>query len=255
MIKIQTNLSNISGSLKDIQAIAVSHNLPIQYTINKVQEGWMHKPKGMLQILWERGFIDPEKGVSDYAINGKKIRKGDDDIIPGSNLKNLIDNLPDFKEELTLLQYQAKQLDVEVRCSPKYHPKIAGEAIEFCWAKSKNTYRRCRIEDKRTKTKFLSLVDECQKVVTKQAVRFFGRRLRRYILAYHSIELAKQQQVCNNTTMIDNNMRIVNIPDMSCHLIERLVRKQKSHRNIADSEKKFINTISKMMDETSSNLT
>lgn len=73
----------------------------------------------------------------------------------------------DFKEEITLLQFRAEQLGVKLRCSPKYHPEIAGEAVEFCWASSKNTYRRKKIEDKRTKAKFIELVDEVQKVNTK----------------------------------------------------------------------------------------
>ena len=156
----------------------------------------------MLQLLWEREWIDPSKNVRDYTVNGKKIKKNSDEIIPGSSLKKLIKNLPDFKEEITLLQYRAKQLGVEIRCSPKYHPEIAGEAIEFCWASSKNNYRRSKLKDKRTKEKFISLVNECQKVVTKQAVRTFGRRLRRYILAYHAIEKAAyEQNIINNANL------------------------------------------------------
>ena len=96
----------------------------------------------MIQILWEkRGWIDPSKNVRDYSVNGKKVvKKGGDSIIPGSNLKQLINDLPDFREELTLLQFRTKQLGVELCCSPKQHPEIAGEAIEFCWAGSKNAY-------------------------------------------------------------------------------------------------------------------
>ena len=65
----------------------------------------MHKPKGMLQILWERGFINLELSnkevVRQYSENGKK---GDDGIIiPSTNLRAIISNLPDFKLELTLL--------------------------------------------------------------------------------------------------------------------------------------------------------
>jgi hypothetical protein len=55
------------------------------------------------------------------------------------------------------------------------------------------------LKDKRTKKKFIFLVNEWQKVVIKQAVRTFGRRLRRYILAYHAIEKATYEQ-----NIIDN---------------------------------------------------
>ena len=85
----------------------------------------------MLQIIWERRFINPELNnkevVRNYSVNGKK---GDDGIvIPSTNLKEIISNLPDFKQELTLLQFRAKQLGVRVDCSPKYHPEITGEGI------------------------------------------------------------------------------------------------------------------------------
>ena len=139
-LKTQHNLPNIRGTLKEVQAVATQYGIPLTYERPKIQEGWLNKPKGMMQVLWERGWIDPSKSVRDYTVNGKKMNKNAKDIIPGSSLKELIRNLPDFKEEITLLQFRAQQLGVQVCCSPKYHPEIAGEAIEFCWASSKNTY-------------------------------------------------------------------------------------------------------------------
>ena len=188
-------------------------------------------------------------------MNGKKSNQDSNEIIPGSSLKQAIQNLPDFKEEVTLLQYRAHQLEVQLRCSPKYHPEIAGEAIEFCWAASKNTYRRYKLEDKRTKAKFVSLVDECQKIVTKQAVRVFGRRLRRYILAYHAIELAKQDQENTGALLQADNGDIIHLPAMSYQLVERLVKRKRSHRNIADSEKAFLKYIMPLMKKTSAEIT
>ena len=136
----------------------------------------------MLQILWERGWIDESKVVRFYTTNGKKIRKDDAKIIEGSSLKQLISNLPSFKKEITLLQFRVQQLGVSLHCSPKYHPEIAGKAIKFCWASSKNTYRHYQLMDKRTKEKFLKLVEDCQKVNRKQAVRIFCRQMCQYNL-------------------------------------------------------------------------
>ena len=34
------------------------NGLPVVERVEIVHEGWVGKPKGMLQILWERGFID-----------------------------------------------------------------------------------------------------------------------------------------------------------------------------------------------------
>ena len=82
--------------------------------------------------------------------------KGDDGIvIPDTNLKEMITNLPDFKAELTLLQYRAKQLGVAVDCSPKYHPEIAGEGIEFCWGIAKNWYCSKNLKEKKGKENWM----------------------------------------------------------------------------------------------------
>ena len=256
IVSANPNLSNIRGKLKEIQSIALQYNIPIQFDRNKLREGWKGKPKGMLQVLWERGFIDPDKNVREYTLNGKKINKDSDDIVASSSLKQLITALPDFQSELTLLQFRAQQLGVQVRCSPKYHAEIAGEAIEFCWAFSKNRYRRHKLEDKRTKVKFISLVNKCQEDITKKGVRLFGRRLRRYILAYFAIEKAKEKQVNTDaTTQSDqDDNEILNVPEMSCSLVERLAKKKKSHRNIADQEKNFMYYVLPLMKQTSRNI-
>ena len=56
---------------------------------------------------------------------------------------------------MTLLQLRAKQLGVYLICSPKFHPEIPGEAIEYCWALSKNKYWRYELKKKKTKAKFI----------------------------------------------------------------------------------------------------
>ena len=113
--------------------------------------------KGMLQILWERGFIDTSMTGSEakryYNVEVRKDRITKEEI-EGTSLKAMISNLADFRNEDTLLQHRAKELGVQIDCSPKYHPEIAGEAIESCWGLSKNTYRFYRIEQKRSKENF-----------------------------------------------------------------------------------------------------
>ena len=57
------------GKKQAIQSKAQEHNLPrIEETKAKVIEGWENKPKGLLQILWERGFID-ELRLENYTLN------------------------------------------------------------------------------------------------------------------------------------------------------------------------------------------
>ena len=142
MIQEKSPLTKPNGNLKVIQALAVRLKIPIEFERNKTEEGWSGKQKGSLQILWERGFLDPLLPISElkkkYSINGKKDEN--EKVIEGTSLKELIANLPNFKHEKTLLQYRAEQLGVSIQCSPKYHPEIAGEGIEFCWGIAKNTY-------------------------------------------------------------------------------------------------------------------
>ena len=61
------------GSIKDIQEFAQRLNLPIKFERRNIIEGWTGKQKGMLQILWERRFIDPmltrEELVRKYSAN------------------------------------------------------------------------------------------------------------------------------------------------------------------------------------------
>ena len=53
-----------------------------------------------MQILWERGFIDPNIPISEvesrYPVGGQKDNLGQ--VIPGTAMKEILANLPDFAE-------------------------------------------------------------------------------------------------------------------------------------------------------------
>jgi hypothetical protein len=75
--------------------------------VDKIVEGWVGKPKGSFQILWERGLINPSKERGYYTVKGKKDALGK--IVEGSSFRTLIKAQPDFAEEETLLQYHVSQ--------------------------------------------------------------------------------------------------------------------------------------------------
>ena len=102
----------------------------------------------MLQILWERGFIKPGAKETDYTLEGKKDVTGN--ILPQSSLKRIMSVLPDFENEETLLQYYGRLLGVTVDRTPKCHPELAGEGIEYTWGGAKGFYCRLKISEKRT---------------------------------------------------------------------------------------------------------
>jgi hypothetical protein len=63
-------------------ALCAQRNLPITIEEQEVKEGWLGKPKGMLQILWERGWINSSEVGSArcmrYSKDGKKEDFGED---------------------------------------------------------------------------------------------------------------------------------------------------------------------------------
>ena len=105
----------------------------------------MGNPKGLLQVLWERGWIDETK-IGEYSLKGKTSQMDDDgNILPQHQrfvLRSLMADCTDFKEEKSamevLLQNPSTKSHnnqkIELLVSPKYHCKLAGEGIEYMWA-------------------------------------------------------------------------------------------------------------------------
>ena len=141
--------------------------------------------------------------------------------------------LPDFESEETLLQYYGRLLRLTVDRTPKCHPEPAGEGIEYTWGCSKGFYRRLKISEKRTKKKFRESVRKCldTSILTLTRQRLFSRRARQYIVAYHSLNYAKQAS--GDSTVV------------SSALIEKMVKGYKSHRSGSDFDIGFIQTILK----------
>ena len=108
----------------------------------------MNRPKGMLQVLFERGYIDvnlvtkPSKMC--YSKEGKK-----SDIDPNSgelkeearqyNLSYLLSNCSDFKTQKTDVEQLCDEINHNINSntsilfSPKFHCELAGEGIEYSW--------------------------------------------------------------------------------------------------------------------------
>jgi hypothetical protein len=54
----------------------------------------------------------------------------------------------DFEEEETILQTMGCQTEIEVDCTPKCHPELAGEGIGYTWACYKNNIRNILLDRK-----------------------------------------------------------------------------------------------------------
>jgi hypothetical protein len=192
------------------------------------KRGWEGKPKGLKQVLWERGFIE-EAFVDEYTINPKF--GADGDVIPESEDYSLLffmSTCLDFAGEKTALQNVGHQRGVQVFITPKFHCEIAGEGIEYSWAVAKGKYRRMPLALKKgTKVQFHQLVKDCvtQDVLTTERVRKLSRRAKAYICAYYYLERNKEQ---------DGSVKPASLPE-----IERLMNLFRIHRSALDFDRQF----------------
>ena len=161
------------GKKAAIQTIAQEHGLPIRETTQIVVEGWEGKPKGLLQVLWERVIVDKTR-LSEYTINGRQ--NGYDVVDKTFALKSLMASCLDFEEEETLLQSMGREMGVLIYRTPKSHCELAGEGIAYSWGCAKNRHRRVSLKQKRGKDNFKTVVRECllrEKVLVTERIRLF----------------------------------------------------------------------------------
>jgi hypothetical protein len=49
-----------SGKAVELKKIAENNGILTVFQEQKKEEGWEGKPKGMLQVLWEQGWVDEQ---------------------------------------------------------------------------------------------------------------------------------------------------------------------------------------------------
>ncbi len=138
-----------TGNLAAVQKLAMEKGIPLyEENLLKIRQGWQGKQKGILQILWERGWID-EFNINQYTMDGRKDTFGV--LQPTTSLKYLLSSCKDFEEEESLLQSMGRKMGVLVDRTPKCHCELAGEGIEYAWGCSKNYYHRLPLKEKNQK--------------------------------------------------------------------------------------------------------
>ncbi|KAI2496097.1 hypothetical protein MHU86_18423 [Fragilaria crotonensis] len=103
----QRGIENAKGSKKHIRNMAERAGISLTYQKQDVLQGWEGKAKGMEQILWERGWIDPSQDRRTYTVNGKKDSMGA--FRKDTSLRYLMSNLKDFEGQETMLQLKARR--------------------------------------------------------------------------------------------------------------------------------------------------
>jgi hypothetical protein len=141
-----------------------------------------------------------------------------------TSLKHLMSLLTDFIEEETLLQYHGRLLEVKVVRTPKCHPEIAGEGIEYDWGCGKGFYRRLPLSAKKTKIKFRESVKkslDMNKVLTIRRRRLFSKRAREYMVAYSILDNNNSEEEVDKNNSDDNGKQEETKPQMTAYLIKK----------------------------------
>ena len=113
---------DFKGRKSDLVQRCKTHVPPIPTTkeIPKVtREGWYGKAKGLLQVLWERGYIDGDN-LKMYTMHGPHDEDGN--IQLQYSLNHLIRQCSDFVDEPTMLQHIGEKLGILVDRTPKCTP-------------------------------------------------------------------------------------------------------------------------------------
>ena len=227
----------VKGLKARVQEEATKHGISLTKDVRTVLvKGWQGEPKGLLQVLWERGFIDQSKPRRYYSMKGTK---DDANIIrPDSCLVKMMEACTDFEEEQTLLQKMVESMSdrpgqFSLDRSPKCHCELAGEGIEYAWGCSKNWYRNQTMSEKKGKKNFLALVQRSisREQLTTVRIRKFSRRARQYICAYRAMQ-------CEN----NDNASLAIDPEMLPR-VEKILKEFRAHRCALDFDHKFCKAV------------
>jgi hypothetical protein len=236
--------------LKDLKELATINGISLTHEKGQINEGWCGKPKGLLQVLWERGWIDESKckvsnkkenkNTSFYTLNGRKDNETGV-IFEASSLRALMGNCSDFKAEKSALEFLGSQLGCKVMLTPKFHCEFAGEGIEYSWAQAKAIMRRTPIGERRGRANFIPLVMNClcpMTVLTKERIRIFAARARAYICTYYYLEHDERR------ASVDSEESIGFTPAGKQQLlyknIEKIMKQFKTHRCALDFDTGFV---------------
>jgi hypothetical protein len=230
-------------TLEELQRIANNLNVSLDHEADVIIEGWVKKPKGILQVLYERGFIDRNRPLSDYSLDGKVEWKDEfGEIFPRYLplcLRYLLSECSDFKNEVSALEDLASKLtinesEVSIIYSPKYHCEIAGDGIEYSWGLSKKYYRNLPLQSKKGLANFRESVIDSVRRVTVDSARKFSALARRYMLAYSFYD----------TRIDEENNQLAESGMPSYTDIERFVKKEaKVHRSVSDIDSSNITKV------------
>ena len=110
--------------------LAEDYKIPLTCQVDVIELGWCGKPKGILHVLWEQGWVDINK-LGLYSGKGRTSQLDCDGHVKKEFesyvLRTLISNCQDFAGEKSAMEVLLDDLSnkgtpkVELLSSPKYH--------------------------------------------------------------------------------------------------------------------------------------
>lgn len=195
----------------------------------KVIPGYIGKPKGILQVLFERGLYKEKMRSSlDNKEIERRLAEGRPLIDPTLDAPLVLSNCPDFSSEVSALCELVQSRGHILILSPKCHPELAGCGIEYSWGRIKMNYRR-NVNDCVAKN-LHDNIEKASEIVDLPSVWKFERRTRDYRRMYE--DLAKKTA--------DGSIKQ---EDISFQLLESMRKVYKTHRNIEEIDRDFIRSV------------
>ena len=199
-----------------------------------VKQGYAGKPKGLLDVLFERGQLDPKflkGGKSGTVIQYTKDPKVVDGIPDESlSLVSMLQRNTDFQNEPTAMQELTESLGHTQEKTPKKHPEVAGRGIEYDWGLSNVTFRHNNTYSPNAlllEGRVRAALDTTR-VLTIERTRKFQRRANDYKRAYRALGSESPEPESDPPSEVE-------YAD-----IEKLTKKHKTHRSSLDQDYKFI---------------
>jgi hypothetical protein len=192
--------------------------------------GYVEKPKGMKQLLRERGmWKDGMHGTWDNKRRQREVEKGN--VIDDSLDATLVlTSCPDFQSENTLIGDQLDKTNDLVLLSPKCHPEIAGCGVEYCIGRSKMLFRRV-FNDSSTARLYENSLSSINGVELEMVWKY-ARRSRDYLHVY--------RELVESGIEVDGVVDMTGEAKMSWKRLEDMRKKRKTHRNIMEIESKYL---------------
>lgn len=191
--------------------------------VETVIPGYVGKPKGLKQVLYERGLLVPGMKLQDMRV--------------------ALSKCPDFQGEMSVIKKAVHSRGHILLLSPKCHPELAGLGIEYSWGKSKLAFRR-EVNDFVPKHFHLNVCKALSiRYLPLSRIRNFARKTRDYLHVYEEIRKFKAactEELSEQEVLLRVRTSNSEIDEFTFKSIEKMLKQQKVHRNVADIDTRCI---------------